>query len=34
MNRHLPALLMIAALLGIAAYTFVCGSDACRVAGA
>ena len=33
MNRHLPVLLMITALLGIAAYSFIYGSDACRVAG-
>ena len=32
MKRHLPVLLMILALLGIAAYTFIYGSDACRVA--
>jgi len=33
MKRLLPVLLMILALLGIAAYSLIYGSDACRVAG-
>ena len=33
MQRILPALLMTAALIGIAVYSFVYDSDACRVAG-